>query len=115
MDTNNSINLEVSNMIVRVFKDHEARGPTKVRTNIARNNVTCILEDTLTKAEQNLVHRGEAQVVHQMRESMQRTMKAEFVAGVESLLQREVVSFMSANDVENGFASEIFVLAPNAD
>lgn len=112
MDTNNSVNLAVSNMIVRVLKHHEVRGPTTVRTNIARDNVTCILEDTLTKAERKLVENGEGRAVNEMRASMQRAMKGEFVAGVESLLQREVVSFMSANDVENSFAAEIFVLAP---
>ena len=115
MDTNNSVNLAISNMIVRVLKDHEVRGPTKVRTNIGRNNVTCILEDTLTKAERKLVENGGASAVNEMRESMQRAMKGEFVAGVESLLEREVVSFMSANDVENSYAAEIFVLARAAD
>jgi uncharacterized protein YbcI len=46
---------EISNMVVKSHADHLGRGPTKARTYIDENVITCLLEDTLTRAERALL------------------------------------------------------------
>src|SRR4051794_16379025 len=60
--------LEVSNAMVRVFRDQFGRGPTGARTYWAGPDVLiCILNDTLTPAERNLVKLGEHQRLRETR------------------------------------------------
>src|SRR3954452_11722392 len=54
--------LEISNAMVRLYKDQFGRGPTKARTYwCGTDMVTTVLEDTLTPAERNLVKMHEHQ------------------------------------------------------
>ncbi len=57
-----SVLSEVSNEMVRLYKDQFGRGPTRARTAWAGNDTLVVrLEDTLTPAERNLVKMGEHQ------------------------------------------------------
>lgn len=53
---------ELSNAMVRIYKQQFGRGPTKVRSDFAGpNTVVCLLENTFTPAEKNLQAMGEHQ------------------------------------------------------
>lgn len=69
-----------------------------------------LLQDNMTKGEKSLVHAGKGAEVLQIRRTFQETMRAELVEAVERLTRRNVVSFMSANDVDPDAAAEIFLL-----
>ena len=57
-----SVLMDVSNIMVRLFKEQFGRGPTAARAYWAGPDaLLCILEDTLTPAERNLVKMGEHQ------------------------------------------------------
>jgi hypothetical protein len=56
------------------------------------------------------VHAGKAAEVLQIRRTYQETMRPELVEAVERLTKRNVLSFMSANDVDPDAAAEIFLL-----
>ena len=64
----------------------------------------------MTKGEKSLVHAGKAAEVLQIRRTFQETMRPELVEAVERLTKRNVVSFMSANDIDPDAAAEIFLL-----
>jgi uncharacterized protein YbcI len=100
----------ISNMAVKVFADHMGRGPTKVRSYIVDDVVVCLMEDTMTKAERELMKSGNAAIVLKTRSIFQDTMRAELSAGIEALTGRRVVAFTSGNDVDADIASELFVL-----
>jgi hypothetical protein len=52
--------LDISNEIVRLYKEQFGRGPTHARTNWAGpDTLITTLENTLTRAERNLVAMGE--------------------------------------------------------
>jgi len=54
-----SVLMELSNTMVRIYKELFGRGPTKARSHWAGPDaVTCFLEDTLTPAERNLLKMG---------------------------------------------------------
>ena len=103
----------ISNMIVRTMSDYTGRGPTKARTHLSDDLVTVVLQDTLTKGERRLVHDGCEDLVLTMRKAFQVTMRHDLVAGIEEILGRSVLAFMSDNHIEPDMAVEVFMLAPN--
>jgi uncharacterized protein YbcI len=109
-----SILLEVSNAMVRIYKEQFGRGPTKCRTNYAGPNaLISTLEDTLTPAERNLVQMGEHQRLRDTRMFFQYATVKEFCEPVERLTGRKVKAFVSGIDTEaDGFSTELFALHP---
>jgi uncharacterized protein YbcI len=109
-----NVSLEISNTMVRLYKEQFGRGPTKARTHWAGSDViTVILEDTLTPAERNLVKMGEHQRLRDLRLFFQYASVREFVEPIEAITGRTVRAFFSAVDTEaDGMALETFVLYP---
>jgi uncharacterized protein YbcI len=92
--------------------DYTGRGPTRARTTIADDLIVCVLADTLTKSELKLVQAGEQRIVLEQRSTMQKIMREDAVAAVESLSGRTVTAFMSNNHIDPDVAVETFVLEP---
>jgi len=105
----------ISNLTVHLLSQYTGRGPTKARTFFNDDMVTVMLQDTLTKGEVTLVDHGHDQIVLTTRKTFQDVMGADLVAGVEQILQRKVVAFLSANHVEPDIAIETFILLPTGD
>jgi uncharacterized protein YbcI len=106
-----SVLMEISNSIVRLYKEQFGRGPTKARTHWAGPDaLMCILEDTLTPAERNLVKLGEHQRLRDLRTFFQYATVREFCEPVEQINGRKVRSFQSSIDTEvEGMAVETFI------
>src|SRR3954447_25717596 len=86
-----SLLAQVSNEMVRIYKEQFGRGPTKTRTYWCGDDVlTCVLEDTLTPAERTLVGMGEHQRLRDMRIFFQYASEAEFREPIERLTGRTV-------------------------
>jgi uncharacterized protein YbcI len=102
----------ISSHIVHTMAEYTGRGPTKARTSIDGDVVTTLMADTLTKGERSLVSDGRGQLVLDLRKAFQMTMREDLVAGVERVMERKVIAFMSDNHVDPDFAAEVFVLAP---
>src|SRR4051794_9315650 len=109
-----SVQMQISNEMVRLYKEQFGRGPTKARTNWAGPDiVVAVLEDTLTPAERNLVKLGEHQRLRDLRMFFQYATVKEFCEPVERLTGRKVRSFHSSIDTHaDGMAMETFVLHP---
>src|SRR4051794_36507857 len=106
--------MEISNAMVRLYKQQFGRGPTAARTYWAGPDVlACILEDTLTPAERSLVKMGEHQRLRDTRMVFQYATVREFCEPVERITGRKVRAFMSGIDTEvDGLSLECFVLHP---
>jgi uncharacterized protein YbcI len=106
--------MEVSNAMVRLYKDYFGRGPTSARTDwCGENLLTVTLEDTLTPAERNLVKMNEHQRLRETRMFFQYATLREFCEPVEQITGRKVRSFISGIDTEvEGLSIEAFVLHP---
>jgi uncharacterized protein YbcI len=113
-DPRTSVLSEVSNTMVRLYKDQFGRGPTHARTYWSGNDLlTVILEGTLTPAELNLVKMGEHQRLRDTRMFFQYASVREFCEAVEHITGRKVRSFISGIDTEvGGLSAELFVLHP---
>lgn len=107
-----TVSAAVSNAVVGLFHEYTGRGPTRARTTITGDNILVVLADTMTKGERQLVSDGKSDLVLQIRQEFQQSMRAELTAAVERLSGRRVLAFMSANHIEPDLAAEVFLLAP---
>jgi uncharacterized protein YbcI len=109
-----SVQMQISNEMVRLYKEQFGRGPTKARTNWAGpDTLITVLEDTLTPAERNLVKLGEHQRLRDLRMFFQYASVREFCEPVERLTGRRVRAFHSSIDTQvDGMSTEVFVLHP---
>ena len=108
-----SILLQVSNEMVRIYKDTFGRGPTKTRTDWAGPDaLLCTLRDTFTPAEKSMVALDEHQRLREIRMFFQYAVEDTFVEAVEDTVGRKVVAFVSGVDTKHDVACELFYLEP---
>jgi uncharacterized protein YbcI len=105
---------DISRSIVQLIREYTGRGPTKARTIINPDTVLVLLSDTLTKGERKLIEHGKLDHVLETRQQVQRMMREDALAIVESAFDRKVIAFMSDNHAEPDMAAELFVLEPEA-
>jgi uncharacterized protein YbcI len=109
-----SVQLQISNEMVRLYKELFGRGPTKARTHFAgRDAILCTLEDTLTPAERTMAEMGEHQRLRDVRLFFQYAREEDFRSAVESITGRKVRGFVSGMDTRADIASELFYLEPD--
>lgn len=110
-----SLEAEISREMVALYKAQFGRGPTRVRTYWAGDDVlVVVLEQTLTPAETNLVRLGEHERLRDMRTVFQYGSVREFCEPVERLTGRKVRAFLSSIDTEvEGLSMETFVMHPH--
>jgi uncharacterized protein YbcI len=105
--------LEISNEMVRIYKEQLGRGPTKARTHYAGPDaLVCLLERTLTPAERNLQRWGEHERLRELRMFFQYAEAGRFTEPIERITGRRVKAFISGIDTSADIASELFVLEP---
>jgi uncharacterized protein YbcI len=106
--------MQISNDVVRLYKDQFGRGPTTARAVWAGDDMVAVtLENTLTPAERNLVRLGENERLRETRMFFQYAMVREFCEPVERATGRTVRAFISGVDtLVDGLATELFVLHP---
>lgn len=101
----------ISSEMMLLYGTHYGRRPTRVRTFLNDNVLTCVLqEDILMPAEVDAVRRGADDFVLTERIAFQRQHQTEFIAMVERLTGRRVGTFLSANQTRPGVAAELFIL-----
>jgi uncharacterized protein YbcI len=104
---------ELTNAMVRLYKELFGRGPTKARTNYAGpDTIITTVQNSLTAAERNMVELGEDQRVREIRMFFQHASEAEFTGTVEEITGRKVWAFVSGMDTTRDMASEVFYLEP---
>jgi uncharacterized protein YbcI len=104
---------ELSNAMVKIYKEQFGRGPTKTVTSYAGPNVLITtLENSLTPAERRMAEMGEHQRLRDTRMFFQYATVPEFVETVERITGRTVRAFVSGIDTEQDVSSEVFYLEP---
>lgn len=107
--------LEVSEAMVRIYKEQFGRGPTRARSHFAGpDTLVCLLEKTFTPAERNLQAMGEHQRLRDLRMVFQYADTSRFTNPVEQITGRRVRGFLSAIDTEADVACETFLFEPRA-
>jgi uncharacterized protein YbcI len=110
-----SVQLAVSNAMVKLYKEQFGRGPTKAKTHFAGPDVLIsTLQDSMTAAERNLLAMGEYQRLRETRMFFQYASEDAFRGAVERLTGRKVWAFVSGIDTHEDVSSEVFYLVPAA-
>jgi uncharacterized protein YbcI len=102
----------ISTTVVKALARTTGRGPTKAKTTLGDNGIFVVLQDSLTRGEQNLTDAGEGEAVLDLRRRWQRVMRVELSREIEELTGRKVIGFMSDNHLDPDLAVEVFVLEP---
>jgi uncharacterized protein YbcI len=105
---------QVSNEMVRLYKEQFGRGPTRATTHWCdENTLVVLLEDTFTPAERTLVRMGQHERLRESRMFFQYASVRGFCEPVERLTGRKVRAFLSGIDTAaDGLSTETFVLHP---
>jgi uncharacterized protein YbcI len=102
---------EITNAMVRLYKELFGRGPTKARTNYAGpDTLVATIQNSLTAAERKMIDLDEHQRVREIRMFFQHASDAEFTGTVEEITGRKVWAFVSGVDTERDVATEVFYL-----
>ena len=105
----------ISDGISALHRERYGRGPTKAKTAMSGDVVTCVLEDIYTPAEHTLIGAGNFDVVNASRSAFQDTTRPDLIAIVEEATRRRVRAFTSQVHVDPDLAIETFILQPNGD
>lgn len=102
---------DVTNGIVRLFREYYGRGPTKAKSYVLDDRiVVCVLEDTMTTVERTLVEQGEGRKVRDVRITFQEAMAEEFKGVVSTATGRPVIAYHSQLTLEPDIGFEFFIL-----
>lgn len=107
-----SVAARISTHMVQLMSRYTGRGPTRARTTLNTNFATVILDDTLTRAETNLVAAGEIESVVQQRRTFHRMMREEAIAAIEQVTGRHVRAYLSDIAPEAAVGAHVFVFEP---
>jgi uncharacterized protein YbcI len=106
---------EITNSMVRLYKELFGRGPTKARTNYAGpDTLIATIENSLTPSERAMIALGEHQRVREIRMFFQHASERDFTDTVEQITNRKVWAFVSGIDSGKDVSAEIFYLEPVA-
>jgi len=105
--------VELSNAMVRLYKDLFGRGPTKTRSSYAGPDlIVTTLENSLTRIERTMADAGEHERLRDLRMHFQYMAEDDFVGTVEEITGRKVRAFVSGMDTRRDVAVELFYLEP---
>jgi uncharacterized protein YbcI len=104
---------ELTNAMVRLYKELLGRGPTKARTEYAGpDTLIATIENSLMPWERTMIGLGEDQKVREIRMFFQHSSEPEFRETVEAITGRKVRAFVSGTDTARDVSSEVFYLEP---
>ena len=102
---------EITNAMVRIYKELFGHGPPKARSAYADpDTLIATLEHSLTAAERNLIALGEHQRVRETRTLLQHANERDFVHEIERITRRKVRAYVSGMDTHKDVSTEVFYL-----
>jgi len=105
--------VELSNAMVRLYKELFGRGPTRTKTHFAGPDlIVSSLEDSLTRIERHMAAAGEYERLRDLRMHFQHLNEDQFVGAVEQITGRKVRAFVSGIDTRRDVSAELFYLEP---
>jgi uncharacterized protein YbcI len=104
---------EVTNAMVRLYKELLGRGPTKARTDYAGpDTLIATVQNSLTAPERTMLNLEEHERVREIRMFFQYANRKDFTETVEEITGRKVWAFVSGIDTDRDVSAEVFYLEP---
>ena len=100
----------VTNGIVGLFHEYYGRGPERAKSYLLDDRyLVCVLGETMTTVERTLAP-SDPDLVRRVRLTFQEAMAASFIAVVEEVTGRHVLSYHSQLAVDQDLGFEFFLL-----
>jgi uncharacterized protein YbcI len=103
----------VTETMVAFHQRYYHRVPVTAKTLLLGGEVlVCVLGGVYTDVEKTMIELERTVIVHETRSAFQKTMEHKFVAAIERLSGRKVLTFMSEHHVGPDIEIELFMLTP---
>jgi uncharacterized protein YbcI len=103
----------VTDAMVALHERYHHRAPVTAKTLLLGDELlVCVLGGVYTDVEKTIIEIQRAPIVQETRSAFQSAMQNKFIAAVESLSGRKVVTFISNHHVGPDLEVEVFILAP---
>ncbi len=104
----------VTDEMVALHQRYHHRAPVSAKTLLLEGELlVCVLEGVYTDVEKTMIELQHTTIVHQTRSAFQLAMQHKFIAAVERLSGRDVLTFSSQHHVGPDLEVELFLLEPN--
>ncbi len=105
----------VTDAMVALHERYFHRAPVTAKTLLLGDELlVCVLGGVYTEVEKTIIEIQRAPIVQETRSAFQSAMQNKFIAAVESLSGRQVLTFISNHHVGPDLEVEVFMLAPLA-
>jgi len=103
----------VTDAMVALHERYHHRAPVSAKTLLLDDELlVCVLGGVYTDVEKTIIEIQRAPIVQETRSAFQSAMQNKFIAAVERLSGRDVVTFISNHHVGPDLEVEVFILAP---
>src|ERR1700729_750532 len=103
----------VTEAMVALHERYYHRAPVTARTLLLGDELlVCVLGGVYTDVEKTIIEIQRAPIVQETRSAFQSAMQNKFIAAVERLSGRQVMTFISNHHVGPDLEVEVFILAP---
>jgi uncharacterized protein YbcI len=103
----------VSASMAAFHEHYHGRAPATAKTRMLGDDLlACVLGRIYSEVEKTMIELERTPLVHEVRSAFQEAMKPRFVAEIERLSGRRVVSFISTHHVGPDVEVELFFLGP---
>ena len=105
----------VTEAMVTFHERYHHRAPVTAKTLLLGGEMlVCVLGGVYTDVEKTMIELQRAPIVHETRSAFQNAMQHRFIAAIERLSGRKVLTFMSDHHVGPDIEIELFMLEPQA-
>jgi uncharacterized protein YbcI len=103
----------VTDTMVTFHERYHHRKPVTAKTLLLGGELlVCVLGGVYTNVEKTMIELQRAPIVHETRSAFQNAMEHRFIAAIERLSGRKVLTFMSDHHVGPDIEIELFMLTP---
>ena len=103
----------VTDAMVAFHERYHHRKPVTAKTLLLEGELlVCVLGGVYTDVEKTMIELQRAPVVHETRSAFQNAMQHKFIAAIERLSGRKVLTFTSDHHVGPDIEIELFILTP---
>jgi uncharacterized protein YbcI len=109
----NGLAAEVTRSLVSLWTQYAGKPPSKARTEIRGNVVTCVLVDAVGDYNRRVIAPQTGDTVRGVGKLTPAAYKREAIAAVAKLTRQRVASLVSSHDRDTDVATEVFTLEPS--
>lgn len=113
--TRGQVERVLSQRVQKFYRDQLGHSTGKVTCQLRNDNVTIVVESSLTQPEQLLLEDSKDARAEQLRSDLDEAVRPRLVDLIETTLRRKVVDLMSDTTLTTGRTSFVAILSPNSD